>query len=78
MDLNDISPRQQQKSTSGGGGMNFGNCHQYCLKWNNHKLNISGVFERLRMNQQFCDLTLASADKKNVKCHKILLCAGSG
>ena len=51
---------------------------QYCLKWNNHKLNISNVFERLRSNSQFCDLTLTSADQKFVKCHRLLLCAGSG
>lgn len=52
--------------------------NQYCLKWNNHKLNISNVFERLRANSQFCDLTLTSADQKFIKCHRLLLCAGSG
>jgi len=52
--------------------------NQYCLKWNNHKLNISNVFERLRASSQFCDITLTSADQKFVKCHRLLLCAGSG
>ena len=66
----------QQNGVPNGGGGN--NCHQYCLKWNNHKLNVSGVFDRLRATQQFCDLTLSSADKRNIKCHRILLCAGSG
>lgn len=51
---------------------------QYCLKWNNHKTNISGVFDRLRTNEKFTDVTLSSADKKSIKCHRILLSAGSG
>jgi hypothetical protein len=51
---------------------------QYCLKWNNHKNNISGVFERLRANESFVDVTLASADQKMIRCHRILLSAGSG
>lgn len=51
---------------------------QYCLKWNNHKNNISGVFDRLRLSERFVDVTLASADQKSIKCHRILLSAGSG
>ena len=51
---------------------------QYCLKWNNHNKNISGVFERLRSNESFVDVTLASADQKIMKCHRIVLSAGSG
>ena len=51
---------------------------QYCLKWNNHKSNISGVFDRLRNDEKFVDVTLASADQKTLKCHRILLSAGSG
>merc|ERR1719295_1631234 len=61
-----------------GGSSSSKAASQYCLKWNNHKLNISNVFERLRSNSQFCDLTLTSADQKFVKCHRLLLCAGSG
>lgn len=79
MDMNESFGEQfaslQQNGVPNGGG---NNCHQYCLKWNNHKLNVSGVFDRLRATQQFCDLTLSSADKRNIKCHRILLCAGSG
>ena len=52
--------------------------HQYCLKWNNHKNNISGVFDRLRNDERFVDVTLASSDQKSIKCHRILLSAGSG
>ena len=51
---------------------------QYSLKWNNHKFNISGVFERLRISEDFADCTLVSADEKIVKCHRIVLSAGSG
>merc|ERR1719468_1038044 len=51
---------------------------QYCLKWNNHKVNISGVFDRLRDVEKFCDVTLASEDQQSIKCHRILLSAGSG
>ena len=51
---------------------------QYCLKWNNHKSNISGVFDRLRNHQRFVDVTLASADHQTIKCHRLLLSAGSG
>ena len=51
---------------------------QYCLKWNNHNSNISGVFDRLRFSEQFVDVTLVSADRKMIKCHKLLLSAGSG
>merc|ERR1712018_1022086 len=52
--------------------------HQYCLKWNNHKTNISGFFDRLRNDERFVDVTLASSDQKSIKCHRILLSAGSG
>ena len=45
---------------------------QYCLKWNNHKSNISGVFDRLRNHQRFVDVTLASADHQSIKCHRLL------
>ena len=62
--------------TSNGGGAVASS--QYCLKWNNHKLNISNVFERLMSSARFCDLTLTSADQKFIKCHRLLLCAGSG
>ena len=75
MELNESYGEQNNASQNNGGNSN---CHQYCLKWNNHKLNVSGVFDRLRASQQFCDLTLSSADKRTIKCHKILLCAGSG
>ena len=72
------------------------NRQQFCLKWNNHQSNISGVFDRLRGAEQFVDVTLvsftncvpilplknlisqASSDQRTVKCHRLLLSAGSG
>ncbi|QQP49399.1 Uncharacterized protein FKW44_010059, partial [Caligus rogercresseyi] len=51
---------------------------QYCLKWNNHNKNVSNVFDRLRTCEQFVDVTLFTSDRKSIKCHKILLSAGSG
>ena len=60
-------PQQQQQQQQ-----------QYCLKWNNHPSNISGVFDRLRNSEQFVDVSLASADRKLIRCHRLLLSAGSG
>ena len=37
---------------------------QYCLKWNNHPTNISSVFDRLRSEELFVDVTLASQDRQ--------------
>ena len=39
---------------------------------------ISGVFDRLRSDEKFVDVTLSSADQKSLKCHRVLLSAGSG
>ena len=50
---------------------------QYCLKWNNHSHNISGVFDRSRGTNDFVDVTLATADHQTIDCHKLLLSAGS-
>ena len=38
--------------------------HQYSLKWNNHPNNISSVFSRLRSEELFVDVTLATMDKQ--------------
>ena len=37
---------------------------QYCLKWNNHPTNIAAVFDRLRMEELFVDVTLATQDRQ--------------
>jgi len=51
---------------------------QYCLKWNNHPTNISSVFDRLRMEELFVDVTLATSDRQIIRAHRVLLSAGSG
>lgn len=51
---------------------------QYCLKWNNHPTNISSVFDRLRSEELFVDVTLASQDRQVIRAHRCLLSAGSG
>eukprot|EP00088_Acartia_fossae_P070010 TRINITY_DN9264_c0_g1_i1.p1 TRINITY_DN9264_c0_g1~~TRINITY_DN9264_c0_g1_i1.p1 ORF type:complete len:428 (-),score=68.11 TRINITY_DN9264_c0_g1_i1:470-1753(-) len=52
--------------------------HQYSLKWNNHPKNISNFFSRLRDEEQFVDVSLASADRQVIRAHKVVLSAGSG
>jgi hypothetical protein len=37
---------------------------QFCLKWNNHPKNIATVFERLKEDELFVDVTLATSDKQ--------------
>jgi len=51
---------------------------QYCLKWNNHPRNISTVFDRLRLEELFVDVTLATSDRQIIRAHRVLLSAGSG
>jgi len=51
---------------------------QYCLKWNNHPRNISTVFDRLRVEELFVDVTLATSDRQIIRAHRVLLSAGSG
>jgi len=52
--------------------------HQYSLKWNNHPNNISSVFTKLRNEELFVDVTLASADRQIIRGHRVVLSAGSG
>eukprot|EP00095_Tigriopus_kingsejongensis_P011143 maker-scaffold534_size144770-snap-gene-0.31 protein:Tk11143 transcript:maker-scaffold534_size144770-snap-gene-0.31-mRNA-1 annotation:"PREDICTED: uncharacterized protein LOC100897996" len=51
---------------------------QFCLRWNNHQKNITCVFDRLRDSDLFTDVSLVTADQKSIKCHKLILSAGSG
>lgn len=41
---------------------------QYCLKWNNHPTNISLVFDRLRLEELFVDVDLATQDRQVSLC----------
>ena len=47
-----------------GGGVSSPSIQQYCLKWNNHPKNIATVFGRLRDDELFVDVTLATADRQ--------------
>ncbi|XP_076235924.1 uncharacterized protein LOC143180229 [Calliopsis andreniformis] len=50
---------------------------QYCLRWNNHRLNLLTVFDELLQNEAFTDVTLAVDGGTSVKCHKMVLAACS-
>lgn len=49
---------------------------QYCLRWNNHRVNLLIVFEHLFQAEAFTDVTLA-CEGYSIKCHKIVLAACS-
>lgn len=51
---------------------------QYCLKWNNHPRNVATVFDRLRQEELFVDVSLATSDRQIIRAHRCLLSAGSG
>jgi len=51
--------------------------HHYSLKWTNHPSNISTVFSRLRQEQLFTDVTLATSDRQTILAHRVVLSAGS-
>jgi len=51
--------------------------HHYSLKWNNHPANIATVFSRLREEQLFTDVTLATSDRQTILAHRVVLSAGS-
>ena len=55
----------------------MGEPRQYCLKWNNHPKNVATVFDRLRAEELFVDVTLATSDRQVIRAHRVLLSAGS-
>ena len=44
---------------------------QYCLKWNNHPRNVASVFDKLRTEELFVDVTLATADRQVTLHHPL-------
>ena len=50
---------------------------KFCLKWNNFQQNISHSFTKLRRESHFFDVTLVSADQRQIKAHKVVLSACS-
>ena len=51
---------------------------KFCLKWNDFETNISTAFRELRDSEpDLLDCTLATADKEQLRCHKLILSACS-
>ena len=50
---------------------------KFCLNWNAFEANIRDSFSKLRKDQRFYDVTLATEDGKHIQAHKIILSAGS-
>ena len=48
-----------------------------CLQWNDFKENANALFENLREDHDFTDVTLACEDGKFVEAHKVILAASS-
>ena len=42
----------------------------FCLKWNNYQSNMTAVFDQLRENEAFVDVTLA-CEGSQLKTHKV-------
>lgn len=49
---------------------------QFCLKWNNHQMNLLTVFDQLLQSEAFVDVTIA-CDGQSLKAHKMVLSACS-
>lgn len=49
---------------------------QYCLRWNNHQINMVSVFSRLLGDEQFTDCLIA-VDGHKLRAHKLVLSACS-
>ena len=43
-----------------------------CLQWNEFKENANALFENLREDHDFTDVTLACEDGKQVDAHKVI------
>ena len=50
---------------------------KFCLKWNDCQTNTGTYFRELSVGHEFSDVTLATADKKTVQAHKLVLAASS-
>ncbi|EDW24814.1 GL23182 [Drosophila persimilis] len=49
---------------------------QFCLRWNNHPTNLTGVLTSLLQREALCDVTLA-CEGETVKAHQTILSACS-
>jgi len=48
-----------------------------CLKWNDFHENVNTAFGRLRDDNDFSDITLASEDGQQMEAHRVILSASS-
>ena len=48
-----------------------------CLQWNSFKNNLNSVFEKLREDKEFTDVTLACEDGLQMGAHKVILASSS-
>ena len=49
----------------------------FCLRWNDFESNITSAFQDLRSEEDFLDVTLVTADEKQIGAHKVILSACS-
>ena len=54
----------------------MGSSEMFCLRWNDFGMNISKAFRDLQEENDFADVTLASADNQ-VEAHKVILASSS-
>ena len=47
------------------------------LAWENFQSNLPHTFHKVRLSEDFCDVTLACDDEGIVKAHKVILASGS-
>ena len=50
---------------------------KFCLKWNDFQENTRSVFQSLREDVGFADVTLACEDGHQIEAHKVILAASS-
>ena len=43
------------------------------LRWNDHGTNAPNTFKELWGDQDFADVTLATADDRQIKAHKVII-----
>ena len=47
----------------------------FCLRLNSFDKNVKSAWQKMQMEEDFCDVTLACQDKQ-IKTHKMLLIIG--
>ena len=50
---------------------------KFCLRWNEFQANLCGTFSKLRMDNNFADVTLVCQEGKQIKAHRVILAASS-